>query len=169
MSLVVAELAANAVTHGAAPGRDALLRLVRQDGRVRVEVSDTRGERLPVAGATDVTAVAGRRLPIVGALAKEWGVLPRGGAPGKTVWVVVPTTVVPASGHSPHLSRPSPLPSRPSFAPPLSLPSLDPPSSSRVSWQDRETCVRGARARVRSRRESGRGGRAKRCCGSWDG
>ncbi|MEU1076342.1 MULTISPECIES: hypothetical protein [unclassified Streptomyces] len=42
-SLVVPELAANAVAHSLVPGRDALLRLVLAEGRLRVEVSDTRG------------------------------------------------------------------------------------------------------------------------------
>ncbi|MFF0047826.1 ATP-binding protein [Streptomyces sp. NPDC005498] len=48
VSLVVGELAANAVAHGLVPGRDALLRLtLAAAGRLRVEVGDTRGERLP--------------------------------------------------------------------------------------------------------------------------
>ncbi|MGW0792768.1 hypothetical protein ACWD04_32290 [Streptomyces sp. NPDC002911] len=48
VALVVAELAANSVTHGAVRGRGALLRLSHErDGLIRVEISDTRGERLP--------------------------------------------------------------------------------------------------------------------------
>lgn len=87
--LVVAELAANAVTHGRVPGRDALLRLVRLDGRLRVEVSDTRGERRPALRAAGEGAEEGRGLLIVDALAERWGVTPRTGAPGKTVWAVL--------------------------------------------------------------------------------
>ncbi|MGW3249332.1 ATP-binding protein [Streptomyces fungicidicus] len=90
-SLVVAELAANAVTHGRAPGRDALLKLVRLDGRLRVEVSDTRDEGRPVLRAAGEGEEAGRGLLIVGALAERWGVTPRTGAPGKTVWALLPT------------------------------------------------------------------------------
>lgn len=88
VELVVAELAANAVTHGRVPGRDALLRL-HAEGRetVRVEVSDARGERWP--GPPDPAGDGGRGLLIVAALAKEWGAVPRPGAPGKTVWAVV--------------------------------------------------------------------------------
>ncbi|MFF5446833.1 ATP-binding protein [Streptomyces sp. NPDC012888] len=78
---VVAELANNAITHGLVPGRDFRLGLV-VDGRgiVRVEVADTRADRVPV--------VPGRGLAIVGALAEGWGVEP-GPAPRKTVWALV--------------------------------------------------------------------------------
>ncbi|MEU0741030.1 ATP-binding protein [Streptomyces sp. NPDC006134] len=91
VELVVAELAANAVTHGRVPGRDAELRLIR-DGevRVRVEVSDVRGERLPGPAPEGAPlADGGRGLVLVAALAEEWGVARRPGAPGKTVWAVV--------------------------------------------------------------------------------
>ncbi|MET8244751.1 ATP-binding protein [Streptomyces sp. NPDC005202] len=92
VELVVAELAANAVTHGRVPGRDAGLRLSAQDaGHVRVEVSDARGERLPVARGTGTEEDGGRGLVLVASLAKEWGTAPRPGAPGKIVWAVVPT------------------------------------------------------------------------------
>ncbi|MFJ7122232.1 ATP-binding protein [Streptomyces albogriseolus] len=81
VELITAELANNAVTHGRVPGRDAELRLSREDGGyIRVEVSDARGERLPE------TRDAGT--------AKEWGTAPRPGAPGKTVWAVVPAEPV---------------------------------------------------------------------------
>lgn len=92
VELITAELAANAVTHGRVPERDAELRLHRHDGEgyVRVEVSDVRGERLPVP-IRDGRPLAdgGRGLALVAALAEEWGVSPRPGAPGKTVWAVV--------------------------------------------------------------------------------
>lgn len=90
VALVVAELATNAVTHGLVPGRDFLLRLVRTDGRLRVEVGDARGERVPHLGDdVPADAEAGRGLMLVAALAEEWGVSPRKGAPGKTVWAVL--------------------------------------------------------------------------------
>jgi anti-sigma regulatory factor (Ser/Thr protein kinase) len=99
VELVVAELAANAVTHGRVPGRDAELRLSREpEGRVRVEVSDTRGERRPRTGPvgerTDGEADGGRGLLLVAALSVDWGVCERtGGAPGKTVWAVIAPTM----------------------------------------------------------------------------
>ncbi|MEU9332089.1 ATP-binding protein [Streptomyces sp. NPDC048290] len=95
---VVAELAANAVTHGRAPGLDVELRLSRDDDHrcVRVEISDARGERLPLpVAAGSVLAEGGRGLALVAALAKEWGTAPRPGDPGdpgKTVWAVIACT-----------------------------------------------------------------------------
>ncbi|MCX5196408.1 ATP-binding protein [Streptomyces sp. NBC_00249] len=74
---VVAELAANAVTHGRVPGRDFHLALrVTDAGRVRVEVSDARGEALPGAPRYGLAIVAG--------LARDWGTSP-GPVPRKTV------------------------------------------------------------------------------------
>lgn len=89
---MVAELAANAVTHGRVPGRDTLLKLVRLDGQVRVEVSDTRDEARRILRAAGEGEETGRGLLIVGALAERWGVTPRTGAPSKTVWAVLPTS-----------------------------------------------------------------------------
>lgn len=87
-ALVVAELAANAATHGRVPGRDFELRLTLTDAVLRIEVSDTRGEKRPPTAdrlthptATDDT---GRGLVLVDALADRWTVLDR--VPiGKTV------------------------------------------------------------------------------------
>lgn len=95
VELIVGELAANAVTHGRVPGRDTELRLFRQDGEyaVRIEVSDTRGVRLPLARDPEDEEDGGRGLVLVAALAEKWGTAPRPGAPGKTVWAVVPTGV----------------------------------------------------------------------------
>lgn len=92
VSLIVGELAANAVTHGLVPGRDARLWLVRASGgQLRVEVSDTRGEPVPLLRAVLPAGdeEAGRGLVLVAALCREWGVSDRTGAPGKTVWAVV--------------------------------------------------------------------------------
>ncbi|PZT76670.1 MULTISPECIES: ATP-binding protein [unclassified Streptomyces] len=86
-AVLVAELAANAVTHGRVPGRDFEL-VMRLTGRtLRVEVSDTRGECRPPAG--DVAEPAplaeeGRGLLLVAALADRWEVLDRVSV-GKTV------------------------------------------------------------------------------------
>jgi anti-sigma regulatory factor (Ser/Thr protein kinase) len=90
-AVLVAELAANAVTHGRVPGRDFELRLALAAGTLTVDVSDTRGERRPPGpGATGFPAEPagdaenGRGLVLVAALADRWSVLDR--APvGKTV------------------------------------------------------------------------------------
>lgn len=88
VTLVVAELAANAVQHGRVPGRDFGLRLACDDatGLVRIEVSDTQPAlprlRVPAPGAD-----TGRGLLLVDALSVRWGVSGRSG-PGKTVWAV---------------------------------------------------------------------------------
>ncbi len=86
---VVGELAANAALHGRVPGRDFRLSLtVRDDKRVRVEVTDTRSDRLPLPADADSDAETGRGLLIVSALADRWGV-ERGPDPQKTVWAEV--------------------------------------------------------------------------------
>ncbi|MGW1314189.1 ATP-binding protein [Streptomyces sp. NPDC002426] len=83
---IVAELAANAAVHGRVSGRDFRLGLVvHRDTLLRIEVTDTRGERLPVAEVPPEDAESGRGLLIVGALADRWGV-DVGPAPRKTVW-----------------------------------------------------------------------------------
>ncbi|MEU1038448.1 ATP-binding protein [Streptomyces sp. NPDC005907] len=89
VAVIVAELAANAVTHGRVPGRDFELRLSLVPGSVRVEVTDTcTGPRpfgpgdVPAPGPLDE---AGRGLLLVGALADRWEVVDREPPPGKTV------------------------------------------------------------------------------------
>jgi anti-sigma regulatory factor (Ser/Thr protein kinase) len=89
---IVAELAANAVTHGRVRGRDFELRLVHldheADALLRIEVSDARGEHrppgpgtLPEPGPDEAT---GRGLLLVEALADRWSVRDREPG-GKTV------------------------------------------------------------------------------------
>lgn len=92
---IVGELAANAVTHGRVPGRDFELRLTHTPGvLLRIEVSDTRGERRPPGPAGPAPSPAllgetGRGLFLVDALADRWEVLDRVSPgvtlPGKTV------------------------------------------------------------------------------------
>ncbi|MHC3450955.1 ATP-binding protein [Streptomyces prasinus] len=88
-ALLVAELAANAVTHGRVPGRDFEVTVKLLGRTVRIEVSDTRGELRPPAPDTphptfEPLAETGRGLLLVEALADRWEVLDR--APvGKTV------------------------------------------------------------------------------------
>ncbi|MET7364335.1 ATP-binding protein [Streptomyces sp. NPDC005566] len=90
---IVAELAANAVVHGRVPGRDFRLGLtVHREALLRIEVTDTRGDRLPPlpeAFAVPAGDAESRRgLLIVGALADRWGV-DVGPAPRKTVWAEI--------------------------------------------------------------------------------
>lgn len=86
VTLIVAELAANATQHGRVRGRDFRLAL-RTVGRatVRVEVTDACAERLPVALTPGSDSTTGRGLVLVNALATRWDCRPRAGAPGKTV------------------------------------------------------------------------------------
>jgi anti-sigma regulatory factor (Ser/Thr protein kinase) len=89
VAVVVAELAANAVTHGRVPGRDFELRLSLPTGSIRVEVSDTRTDPRPPAPG-DVRPPHpldehGRGLVLVDALADRWEVVDRVPPPGKTI------------------------------------------------------------------------------------
>ncbi|MFJ5548515.1 ATP-binding protein [Streptomyces sp. NPDC093225] len=77
---IVAELAANAITHGRVPGRDFQLGLAVYADTLRIEVADTRADRLPAEGGS------GLGLVLVRELSDRWGVT-LGPAPRKTVWV----------------------------------------------------------------------------------
>ncbi|MFF7638736.1 ATP-binding protein [Streptomyces canus] len=86
VALVVAELASNAITHGRVPGRDFRLTLTLEaTDTLRVDVADSRGERLPLAGAITPAEESGRGLLLIDALTDRWGVEPRPPS-GKTVW-----------------------------------------------------------------------------------
>lgn len=86
---VTAELATNAATPGRLSGRDFLLELRRMDDGcvLRIEVTDTRGDRLPGLNPQlpPPEAESGRGLLLVEVLADRWGVVP-GPVPRKTVW-----------------------------------------------------------------------------------
>ncbi|MEU6348018.1 ATP-binding protein [Streptomyces sp. NPDC047072] len=89
VAVIVAELAANAVTHGRVPGRDFELRLALVVGSVRVEVSDTvsrvgEGPSIVVRHPRALDD-GGRGLVLVDAVADRWEVLDREPPPGKTV------------------------------------------------------------------------------------
>ncbi|GAA3821723.1 ATP-binding protein [Streptomyces phyllanthi] len=99
--LVVAELAANAVTHGRVPGRDFRLTLYVVGDTLRIEVTDTCGDRLPRTQQATEDGESGRGLLLVEALADRWGVA-HGPTPHKTVWAEV---TIPAT-------EPRPVPSR---------------------------------------------------------
>ena len=89
VTLVVAELAANAVRHGRVRGRDFRVRLVPRDADdvVRVEVADGRTERRPVLQGP--SGEGGRGLLLVAALAERWGTDLCPGGTYKVVWAEV--------------------------------------------------------------------------------
>jgi len=90
-SHVIAELAANAATHGRVPGRSFRLTLYAVGATLRIEVSDTRGERRPVLREPGADVESGRGLLLVDALADRWGVS-EGRFPRKTVWAEIDLT-----------------------------------------------------------------------------
>ncbi|GAA3377823.1 ATP-binding protein [Streptomyces sannanensis] len=98
LTLITAELSANAVRHGHIPGRDFHLQLTLAEDTFRIEVTDTRAEKQPpsIPPTLDSLSESGRGLHLVATLADDWGVTPRPAAPGKTVWAVLR---VPTGGH----------------------------------------------------------------------
>jgi anti-sigma regulatory factor (Ser/Thr protein kinase) len=108
LTLITAELTANAVRHGRVPGRDFHVQLTLTEDAFRIEVTDTRAEKQPPSTppAPDSTSESGRGLHLVGALADDWGVKPRLAAPGKTIWAELR---VPTGGH-PHAHQVAPCP-----------------------------------------------------------
>ncbi|MFB6517904.1 ATP-binding protein [Streptomyces sp. NPDC056401] len=79
---IIAELAANAVTHGRVAGRDFRLGMSVAPGLLLIEVTDTRSDRIPEIRDP------GRGLVLVTSLADRWGVR-EGPAPWKVVWAEV--------------------------------------------------------------------------------
>jgi anti-sigma regulatory factor (Ser/Thr protein kinase) len=87
MVSIAAELCANAVRHGHVPGRDFRLHLTATETTLRIEVTDTRGERKPKPRSNAHDAENGRGLHIVSMLADRWAVIAHPPThPGKTVW-----------------------------------------------------------------------------------
>ncbi|MFI1864547.1 ATP-binding protein [Streptomyces jumonjinensis] len=88
LTLIAAELTSNAVRHGHVPGRDFHLRLTWEAGTLRIEVSDSRTDRVPLFSGEEPPddAESGRGLLLVARLADRWAISPRVGAPGKTAW-----------------------------------------------------------------------------------
>ncbi|MFG3225753.1 ATP-binding protein [Kitasatospora sp. NPDC048194] len=95
--LVVAELAANAITHGRVPGRGfelhlALTTTARRGTTLRIAISDPRGDRIPLLPTTlTPNAQSGRGLTLIHALCDRWGTLPRH-PNAKTVWAELDLT-----------------------------------------------------------------------------
>ncbi|MFJ4871275.1 ATP-binding protein [Streptomyces sp. NPDC088757] len=96
---VVAELAANAVTHGRVAGRDFRLALRLSPEVLRIEVTDTRGDGLPRPQQPCQDAESGRGLLLVEVLADRWGVAP-GPVPQKAVWVELDLSPRPEHGNT---------------------------------------------------------------------
>ncbi|MER5685338.1 ATP-binding protein [Streptomyces sp. NPDC002205] len=91
VALVTAELASNAITHGHLPGRDFRLTLLLLPQAVRIEVTDTRPDRLPLQpppGPVPTDAGSGCGLLLIDAYANRWGCTVRD-AYTKTVWAEV--------------------------------------------------------------------------------
>ncbi|GGK75593.1 hypothetical protein Sme01_51220 [Sphaerisporangium melleum] len=82
-TLIISELATNAIKHG---GTAFSLRLGSDGTWVYGEVFDA-GDGMPHAGPGDLDATCGRGLLIVGTLADDWGVVQAEGG-GKIVWFV---------------------------------------------------------------------------------
>jgi anti-sigma regulatory factor (Ser/Thr protein kinase) len=104
---VVAELAANAASHGCAPGRNFRLTLTVTGALLRIEVTDTRGEELPEIQAPEPDAESGRGLLLVDALAHRWGIADDH-YPRKIVWAelhLTPDLGRPCCGGSGVLSK----------------------------------------------------------------
>ncbi|MFJ9173871.1 ATP-binding protein [Streptomyces sp. NPDC102360] len=90
VALVTAELASNAVRHGSLPGRDFRLSLALMPAFLRIDVTDTRPERLPPPEAPEPAddESSGRGLFLVEAYADRWGCMVHD-AYTKTVWAEV--------------------------------------------------------------------------------
>ncbi|MFE1902223.1 ATP-binding protein [Streptomyces gardneri] len=102
VTLIAAELTANAVRHGHVPGRDFRLRLLLAADTLRIEVTDTRTERQPTTDTTRTpspTEESGRGLYLVSQVADRFGWVPRVDAPGKIVWaeLALPTATAAAT------------------------------------------------------------------------
>ncbi|MEV0599651.1 ATP-binding protein [Streptomyces sp. NPDC050315] len=104
-TLIVAELAANAATHGRIPGRDFELSLTllfperrTAPATLRIEVSDTRTESQPPSPdelpAPSPYSESGRGLHLVTALATHWHIRPRSPL-GKTLFAELELAVRP--------------------------------------------------------------------------
>jgi anti-sigma regulatory factor (Ser/Thr protein kinase) len=91
VALVTAEPASNAIRHGSVPGRDFRLTLLLLPHGLRIEVTDTRPERMPpppTAPSSPADVTSGRGLLLVEAYADRWGCTAHD-AYTKTVWAEI--------------------------------------------------------------------------------
>ncbi|MCT7353381.1 ATP-binding protein [Streptomyces sp. 15-116A] len=99
-SLLVAELATNAIRHGRTPGRDFRLRLTLfpEPPTLRIELTDTRPDHRPPTSGTLTPATpdqeTGRGLLLIETLSTHWGTA-AGDPYTKTVWCEVALPAVP--------------------------------------------------------------------------
>jgi hypothetical protein len=83
-ALLVSELGGNAVLHGCLRDRLFRVELTLTERALRIDVSDPKGEVLPIPRHASDDDMFGRGLLIVGEVADRWGVCER--AVGKSVW-----------------------------------------------------------------------------------
>lgn len=99
----VSELAMNAVQH-TPPGRHFLVRIIFNEGVVRIEVHDA-GDGTPRLCTPADTDDRGRGLMLVSAFADDWGASDRSG-PGKAVWAEFKVSCpVPAGVNNRHVKQ----------------------------------------------------------------
>lgn len=84
VALVVSEMTSNALLHGSVPGQRFRVLLQLTKSVLRIEVTDARGEYLPVQRTPGDGDQFGRGITLINALAARWGVEPC--VVGKTVW-----------------------------------------------------------------------------------
>ncbi|WP_244502536.1 ATP-binding protein [Streptomyces oceani] len=87
-ALAVTELLANVHEH-AGPDKRCSVELMYVQDRLTVSVRD-HGPDMPRLRSSGALATDGRGMALVAALSKDWGMQPRGDAPGKVVWFTVP-------------------------------------------------------------------------------
>ncbi|MFI6896118.1 ATP-binding protein [Streptomyces sp. NPDC050256] len=94
----VTELTSNVIKHVGA-GTSACLAVSMSGGCLRIEVSDSDGERLPTLVRAANLDEQGRGMQLVEGVAARWGVIVRGAS--KTTWCELATGLQSADGHVP--------------------------------------------------------------------
>ncbi|MER7846583.1 ATP-binding protein [Kitasatospora sp. NPDC096077] len=83
--VVTTEFVTNAVLHGTPIGHLIYFAIDVDPTRLRIEVHDARGDRLPALAAPGLDGETGRGLQLVDSLTASWGCSPRRPI-GKVVW-----------------------------------------------------------------------------------
>jgi anti-sigma regulatory factor (Ser/Thr protein kinase) len=86
IAVMVGELAMNAVQHART---DFEVTVELAGGTLRVDVTDSAGDRPAAGPMPPPTSSRGRGLPIVASLADNWGVISSAHDPGKSVWFTI--------------------------------------------------------------------------------